>query len=56
MLFPNATTLEVWLLTCLESGIVEVANFAHGLQKEFSALRAALTRPEGRLATYAKGG
>jgi transposase len=41
----NAATLEAWLLTCLESGIVEVANFAHGLQKEFSALRAALTCP-----------
>lgn len=41
----NAATLEAWLLTCLESGIVEVANFARGLQKEYSALRAALTCP-----------
>jgi transposase len=41
----TAATLEAWLLTCLESGIVEIANFAHGLQKEFSALRAALTCP-----------
>jgi transposase len=41
----NAATLEAWMLTCLESGIVEVANFAHGLQKEFSALRAALIYP-----------
>ena len=39
----TAATLEAWMLTCLESGIGEVANFAHGLQKEFSALRAALT-------------
>ncbi len=41
----NAASLEAWLLTCLESGIVEVANFAQGLQKEYSALRAALTCP-----------
>ena len=39
----NAATLEAWLLTCLESGIIEVANFAQGLQKEYSALHAALT-------------
>jgi transposase len=39
----NAATREGWLLTCLESGIVEVAKFAHGLQMEFSALCASLT-------------
>jgi transposase len=41
----SADTLEGWLLLCSESGVVEVANFARGLQKEFSALQAALTLP-----------
>lgn len=39
----SADALEGWLLRCSESGVVEVANFARGLQKEFSALQAALT-------------
>jgi len=29
----NAAAMEAWMLACQESGIVEVANFAHGLQK-----------------------
>lgn len=39
----RADALEGWLLRCAESGVVEVANFARGLHKEFSALQAALT-------------
>ena len=39
----RADALEGWLLRCTESGVVEVANFARGLHKEFSALQAALT-------------
>jgi transposase len=41
----SADSLEAWLLLCTQSGIVEVENFAHGLQKEFTALQAALTLP-----------
>jgi transposase len=39
----NAAPLERWFLLCSESGVSEVENFARGLQKEASALRAALT-------------
>lgn len=39
----RANALESWLLRCSENGVLEVANFARGLQKEFSALQAALT-------------
>src|SRR5262249_12659420 len=41
----NDDALEGWLLQCGESGVVEIANFARGLQKVFSALQAALTLP-----------
>jgi len=39
----NAAPLESWLLLCSDSGISELENFARGLQKEVSALQAALT-------------
>jgi transposase len=39
----NAAPLESWLFLCSNSGVSEVENFARGLQKEFSALLAALT-------------
>jgi transposase len=41
----NADTLATWVCLCTESEVIEVENFAHGLQKEFSALQAALTLP-----------
>ncbi|GER87880.1 transposase [Dictyobacter vulcani] len=41
----SAQQLDTWLLTCLTSGISELENFAQGLQKETSALQAALTLP-----------
>jgi len=37
---PNS---KAWLLACLNSGISELGSFAQGLQKEVSALQAALT-------------
>jgi transposase len=39
----NAAPLENWLLLCSTSGVSELENFARGLQKEVSALQAALT-------------
>jgi transposase len=39
----SAARLESWFLLCSDSGVSEVKNFARGLQKEFSALQAALT-------------
>jgi hypothetical protein len=39
----NAAPLESWVLRCSNSGVRELENFARGLQKEFSALQAALT-------------
>jgi transposase len=39
----NAAPLESWFLLCSNSRVSEVENFARGLQKEFSALQAALT-------------
>lgn len=41
----TAEPLENWLLACLSSGITELEHFAHGLQKEVSALQAGLTLP-----------
>jgi transposase len=39
----NAAPLESWFLLCSNRRVSEVENFARGLQKEFSALQAALT-------------
>jgi transposase len=39
----SAATLERWFLLCSDSGVIERENFARGLQKEVSALQAALT-------------
>jgi transposase len=39
----NAAPVESWLLRCSNSGVSELENFARGLQKEVSALQAALT-------------
>ena len=39
----SAKPLDTWLLNCQTSGISELDNFAQGLQKEASALQAALT-------------
>ncbi|GCE17675.1 ISL3 family transposase [Dictyobacter kobayashii] len=41
----NARPLDTWLEACQMSGISELATFAQGLNKEVSALRAALTLP-----------
>ena len=41
----TATTLEAWLADCLASGMPELVNFAHGLQREQPAVQAALTLP-----------
>ena len=39
----NAASLQAWLDTCIGSQMVELENFAYGLQNECSALQAALT-------------
>lgn len=66
----NAQPLNAWLLACQTSGISELDNFAKGLQKERSALQAALALPysngpiEGKInklkyikrAMYGRGG
>lgn len=39
----KAKPLAHWLAACSTSGISEIGNFAQGLQKEFSAVQAALT-------------
>jgi transposase len=41
----SAQQLDPWLLACLTSGMSELDTFAQGLQKEASALQAALTLP-----------
>jgi transposase len=41
----QAASLQAWLDACVGSQLVELENFAHGLQYEFSALQAALTLP-----------
>lgn len=41
----KADSLTAWLDACIASRIVELEHFAQGLQKEFSALQAALTLP-----------
>jgi transposase len=35
--------LDPWLSACLHSGIPDVQTFAEGLQKEYAAVKAALT-------------
>ncbi len=37
--------LDGWMRTCASSGIADLETFAAGLQKEFSAIRAAFTLP-----------
>jgi transposase len=39
----QAAELEGWISTCASSGIADLETFAIGLQKEFSAIRAAFT-------------
>ncbi len=39
----DAQSLDVWLLGCQKSGISDLVTFAQGLEKEGSALHAALT-------------
>jgi transposase len=41
----NATLLDTWLWDCQMSGISDLVTFAQGLEKEGSALHAALTLP-----------
>ena len=41
----NATPLDSWLLNCQMSGISDLVTFAQGLEKEGSALHAAVTLP-----------
>lgn len=41
----KAERLSTWLRDCQISGITELVNFAQGLEKEGSALHAALTLP-----------
>lgn len=41
----KAELLSTWLQDCQISGIIELVNFAQGLEKEGSALHAALTLP-----------
>jgi transposase len=41
----NATPLDTWLCDCQLSGISDLVTFAQGLEKEGSALHAALTLP-----------
>jgi transposase len=41
----NATLLDRWLAACQMSEVSELVTFAQGLEKEVSALRAALTLP-----------
>jgi transposase len=40
-----ASILDPWLTDCLASGMPELVNFARGLQREQSAVQAALTLP-----------
>jgi transposase len=40
-----AATLGPWLVDCLASGMPAVVNFASGLQREQSAVQAALSLP-----------
>jgi transposase len=40
-----ATALDSWLVDCLASGMPELVNFASGLQREHSAVHAALRLP-----------
>ena len=42
-----AAARDPWLTDCLASGMPELVNFASGLQREHSAVQAALTRPYG---------
>jgi transposase len=41
----TASTLDLWLTDCLASGMPELVHFASGLQREQSAVQAALTLP-----------
>ena len=41
----QAARLASWISTCTSSGIADLETFAVGLQKEFSAIRAAFTLP-----------
>ena len=37
--------LDSWLETALDSGVADLRTFAEGLQREYSALKAALPSP-----------
>jgi len=41
----QAEHFDAWLETALQSGIPDVQTFAEGLQKEYAAVKAALTLP-----------
>jgi transposase len=41
----DLNALDGWLSECLSSGVVELANFASGLQQDEAAVRSALTLP-----------
>jgi transposase len=41
----SADLLDTWLDTCLNAGVVQLYNFAIGLQQDYSAVRAALETP-----------
>ena len=41
----TATAFDSWLVDCLTSGMPELVHFASGLQREHSAVQAALTLP-----------
>jgi transposase len=53
-----ATALKPWRMDCLASGMPERVNVANGLQREHSAVQAALTLPysngqvEGQITTW----
>jgi transposase len=41
----TASSLDLWFMDCLASGMPELVNFASGLQREHAAVQAALTLP-----------
>ena len=51
----HADALDAWLLACRTSSIIELQNFVDVLQRDYAAIKAALTRPwsngpvEGRI-------
>ena len=51
----SADLLDTWLDTCLNAGVVQLYNFAIGIQQDYAAIQAALETPWSNGQTEGQG-